>query len=76
MLPRITERAELVAIVQRIMDLHYSEEEMPGVMDLLVRSTGCPHVSELIYWPKRPMTAAEIVDIALTYRPIILGDAT
>ena len=76
MLPRITDRDELVALVQRIIDMRYSEEEMPDILDLLVRSTACPNVSDLIYWPKRPMTAAEIVDTALAHRPIILGDAT
>jgi len=65
-----------VALVQRIIDMRYSEQEMPDILDLLVRSTGCPAVSDLIYWPKRPMTAAEIVDAALAHRPIILGDAT
>jgi len=76
MLPRITDKEELAALVQRIIDMRYSEEEMPDILDLLVRSTGCPDVSVLIYWPKRPMSAAEIVDAALAHRPIILGDAT
>lgn len=76
MLPRITDRDELVALVQRIIDMRYSEGEMLDILDLLVRSTGCPDVSDLIYWAKRPMTAAEIVDTALSHRPIILGDAT
>ena len=76
MLPRITDRDELVVLVQRIIDRRYSEEEMRGILDLLVRSTGCPDFSDLIYWPKRPMTAAEIVDAALSHRQIIRGDAT
>ena len=76
MLPRITDRAELVALVQRIVDMRYTEEELPDLLDLLARSTACPEVSDLIFWPKRPMTAAEIVDAALAHRPIILGDRT
>jgi hypothetical protein len=75
MLPRVTDREELIAVVQRIIDMRYSEEEMPDILELLVRSTGCPDVSDLIYWPKRPMTSVEIVDTALAHRPIILGDA-
>jgi hypothetical protein len=74
MLPRVTNREELVAIVQRVLDLAYTEEQMPQILDLLVRSTGCPEVSDLIFWPKRDMTASEIVDAALSHRPIILGD--
>ena len=62
--------------VQRIMDMHYLEDELAEQLELLRRSTGCPGVSDLIFWPKRPMTAAEIVDEALAHRPIILGDRT
>lgn len=63
-------------MVQRIIDMRYSEEEMPDILDLLVRSTGCPGVSDMIFWPKHPMTAAEIVDASLAHRPIILDDKT
>jgi hypothetical protein len=66
----------MVALVQRIIDMRYTEEELPDLMDQLKRSTGCPEVSEFIFWPKRPMTAAEIIDTALAHRPIILGDQT
>ena len=76
MLPRITERTEMIAVVQGIMDMRYTEEEMPGVMDLLVRSTGCPRVSDLIFWPKRLMMASEVIDTALAHRAIVLGDKT
>ncbi len=60
----------------RVLDMHYAEAEMPQVLDMLVRGTACPHVSDLIYWPKRPMTAQEIVDTALAHRAIILGSGT
>jgi hypothetical protein len=73
---RLTDKAELVALVQRIMGMRYTEEELPELMELLKRSTGCPEVSGLIFWSERPMTATEIIDAALAHRPIILGDAT
>ena len=69
---RITDKGEIVALVQRIMDMHYTEEELSALVDLLARSTTCPEVSDLIFWPKRPMTAADVVDAALAHRPIIL----
>jgi hypothetical protein len=69
----ITDKAELIELVQRVLDMRYTEEELPGLMDILKRSTGCPHVSDLIYCPDRSMTAADIVDIALSHRPITLG---
>jgi hypothetical protein len=71
---RITNKSEMVALVQRIMEVRYTEEELPDLLDLLKRSTGCPEVSDLIFWSKRPMTAVEVVDAALAHRPIILGD--
>jgi hypothetical protein len=76
MLPRITDKSELVALVQRIMDMRYTEEELHDLLDVLERSTACPEVSDLIFHPKRPITAVEVVEAALAHRPIILGDRT
>jgi hypothetical protein len=73
---RITDKSEMVALVLRIMEMRYTEEELPELIDLLTRSTGCPGISDLIFWPKRSMSAAEVVDTALAHRPIILGDRT
>lgn len=70
---RITDKTEMVALVQRILDGHYTDEESSGLMDLLKRSTACPNVSNLIFYPSRPMSAAEIVETALAHRSIILG---
>ena len=67
-------KSEMVALTQRILDMNYTEEELPDLIEQLKQSTGCPNVSDLIFWSKRAMTAAEIVNEALAYRPIILGD--
>jgi len=72
----ITDKNEMVALVRRILDMRYAAEESPGLLDLLARSTGHPEFSNLIFYPKRPMSAAEIIDTALSHRPIILGDRT
>jgi hypothetical protein len=74
MTARITDKAEMVALVQRIMDGLGTEEELADMVDLLKRSTACPAVSDLIFYSKRPMSAAEVVEAALAHRPIILGD--
>ena len=58
-----------------MLDIRYTEEEMPQILDVLVRSTGCSDVSDLIFWPKRDMSATEIVGAALSRRTIILPDA-
>ncbi|MFD5661026.1 e9imm peptide [Streptomyces hirsutus] len=72
-------RAEAVALVQRIMDADYaSDDEADGWLDRLDRldrALACPsgHVSDLIFWPpERELSADEVVDQALTYRPIVL----
>jgi hypothetical protein len=69
-------RAEAVALVQRIMQADYaSDDEVDGSLDRLDRALACPsgHVSDLISWPpERELSADEVVDQALAYRPIAL----
>ncbi|MFD8094185.1 e9imm peptide [Streptomyces malaysiensis] len=69
-------RAEGVALVQRIMQADYaSDDEADGWLDRLDRALACPsgHVSGLIFWPpERELSADEVVDQALAYRPFAL----
>ncbi|MFJ2399573.1 e9imm peptide [Streptomyces sp. NPDC087843] len=69
-------RAEAVALVQRIMQADYApDDEVDGWLDRLDRFLACPsgHVSGLIFWPpERELSADEVVDQALSYRPITL----
>ncbi|MGI5372620.1 e9imm peptide [Streptomyces iakyrus] len=66
--------AEAVALVQRIMDADYvSDDEVDGWLDGLDKALACPsgHVSDLIFWPpEQELSAKEVVDQALAYRPI------
>lgn len=66
--------AEAVALVQRIMEADYaSDDEVDGWLDRLDRALACPsgYVSDLIFWPpERELSADEVVDQALAYRPI------
>ncbi len=69
-------RAEAGALVQRIMDADYaSEEEVDIWLNLLDSALACPtgYISGLIFWPPdRELSADEVVDQALAYRPIAL----
>ncbi|MCX5014964.1 bacteriocin immunity protein [Streptomyces sp. NBC_00555] len=69
-------REEAVALVQRIMDAEYADEgEADGWLDMLDRALTCPsgYVTDLIFWPEgRELSAADVVDLALAYRPIAL----
>ncbi|MEE4420517.1 e9imm peptide [Streptomyces bugieae] len=69
-------REAAIALVQKIMDAdHVDDAEMCGVMEALGKALGCPsgYVCDLIFWPKgRHLTAPEVVDQALEYRPFAL----
>ncbi|WP_093798492.1 bacteriocin immunity protein [Streptomyces sp. Wb2n-11] len=69
-------RAEAVVLVQRIMDANYaSDDDADGWLDRLDRALACPsgHVRGLIFWPpERELSADEVVDQALAYRPVAL----
>ncbi|MEW9520901.1 e9imm peptide [Streptomyces tubercidicus] len=69
-------RAEAVALVQRIMESdHASEAEVNDWLDRLDSALACPtgHVSDLVFWPpERELSAEDVVDRALAYRPIAL----
>ncbi|WP_405968591.1 e9imm peptide [Streptomyces sp. NBC_00015] len=69
-------RAEAIALVQRVMDASCaSDVEVADWLERLDRALACPsgHVSDLIFWPpERDLSADEVVDQALAYRPIAL----
>ncbi|MBS2538197.1 hypothetical protein KGQ20_36145 [Catenulispora sp. NF23] len=69
-------RDEAVALVQRVMDADYADDDEVGdLLEALDRALGCPsgYLSDLIFWPAGAVpTAPEIVDQALAYRPIAL----
>ncbi|MEV4937387.1 e9imm peptide [Streptomyces zaomyceticus] len=69
-------RAEAIALVQRVMEVDYvSEDEVNDWLDKLDRALACPpgRVSGLIFWPpERELSAEEVVDLALAHRPIAL----
>ncbi|MDX3232561.1 e9imm peptide [Streptomyces sp. ME19-01-6] len=68
--------AEAAALVQRIMDSDYaSDMEADSWLERLARALACPsgYISDLIFWPPgRELSADEVVDRALAYRPIAL----
>ncbi|MFE0930575.1 e9imm peptide [Streptomyces mutabilis] len=69
-------RAEGVVLVQRIMDADYaSDDEVDGWLVRLDRALTCPsgHVRDLIFCPPEgELSADEVVDQALAYRPVAL----
>ncbi|MYU09282.1 hypothetical protein GTZ78_00860 [Streptomyces sp. SID8361] len=65
-------RDELINLVERIMAGEGTESEHDGLVSLLERNVPHPRVLDLIYYSDPPLTAEEVVDKALAYRPIEL----
>lgn len=71
------ERATLIRLVEFLMSAQGTEEEQAEVLRDLESRVLDPRVSDLIFWPQhegfdREVTALEVVDAALAYRPIEL----
>jgi Colicin immunity protein / pyocin immunity protein len=72
-------KEELIQLVQDIMMVNGSEEEVDRWLDIFVANVPHPQAANLIFYPEqvfgnlaqRELTPAEIVEIALDYQPII-----
>lgn len=72
--PRM-QRADAILLVHRLMTGDYAHDaEASAILDALERGLACPHIADLIFYPKqdRPTTAHDIVEQALAYQPIAL----
>ncbi|GIP24392.1 MULTISPECIES: bacteriocin immunity protein [Paenibacillus] len=65
-------RDELIILVRKIMNCEGTEHEIDEMMNLLVRNVPDPNVSNLIFWSDIEYSPEEIVDKAMSYKPIIL----
>lgn len=65
-------REELIALVQKIMKAEGTEEELHHDIALLRQAVLDPKVTDYIFWSKEELTAEQVVDKALEYRPILL----
>ncbi|MDR1091735.1 MAG: bacteriocin immunity protein [Prevotella sp.] len=68
---KIMTRDELIKLVNEIMNVQgKSEKQIDELIDILMKNVPHPAVTDLIYWDN--LTAEEIVDKALSYKPIQL----
>ncbi|MFF9135896.1 hypothetical protein ACF1AY_38800 [Streptomyces sp. NPDC014776] len=70
-------REQLVDLVNRIMDAEGTEDDDDQLIEILEANVVHPRVLNLIYHPeveglREGATAEQIVDAALTYKPIAL----
>ncbi len=71
-------KTELVELVQKLINADGTEEEIDAWLRLVESSVPDPDVSNIIYWPNvrglpDDLTAEQIVEMALSYKPILLG---
>lgn len=70
-------RAELVSLVEFLMSGRCTTDEQDLAVRHLASRVPYPRVTDLVFWPQsegfdRELTAEEVVDAALAYRPIEL----
>ena len=71
MVEKLTKK-ELVELVRKIAESEGTEEEIDQFIDVLEQNVPHPEVSDLIFYPEEEMTYEEIVEKALSYKPIQL----
>ncbi len=62
----------MIEIVERLIRGEGDDEQASQWLDALERSAPNPHFSNLIFYSHEDLTAEQIVDRALAYRPIAL----
>lgn len=69
------DRADLVRLVERIKHCEgQTQEEADGLVNLFLENVPHPEADDLIFY--RDLTAEEVVDQALAYKPIELPPAS
>ncbi len=65
-------RIELIEVVTKIMECDGSEAEINSLVEILKQNVSHPNISDLIFWPETELTPEQVVDKALSYKPILL----
>ncbi|BCB02166.1 bacteriocin immunity protein [Bacillus sp. KH172YL63] len=66
-------KEELIKIVEKIINAEGSEEELDNLIDVVEKNVPHPNVSDLIFWNEDELSAEEIVEKAMKYRPNLLS---
>ncbi len=65
-------REELIKLVERMCNGEGSDDEIGEWIEILERNVPDPNVSDLVYWNNEGLTPEQIIDRAMSYKPIIL----
>ncbi|XOK60360.1 e9imm peptide [Paenibacillus elgii] len=71
-LPGDLSREELIELVEQVMQCSGEEWELDIWLDMITSSVADPGISNYIFWSDEDLSAEEIVDKALAYKPILL----
>jgi len=74
----MSKRERLIALVEKIMASDGTETEIDAWVEELESEVPHPAPSDLIFFPQdgKELTAAEVVDMALSYQAIRLGPSS
>lgn len=67
------DRLQLIDLVKRIMACDGTEQQVDQWLQMVKQNVPDSNVSDLIYHSEREMTAEEIVDAALAFKPDAIG---
>ncbi|WP_082124658.1 hypothetical protein [Lysobacter capsici] len=65
-------RSDLIGAIDKLMKSEGSEEELDGLLNDLCEWAVMPKVSDMIFYPEEDLTAEEIADRILSYKPVLL----
>ncbi|GED72993.1 hypothetical protein BRE01_66950 [Brevibacillus reuszeri] len=65
-------KEDLIELVGKIMNVEGSEEEIDRMIEILKQSVPHPEVSDHIFWNENDLTPEQVVEQALSYKPIQL----
>jgi Colicin immunity protein / pyocin immunity protein len=65
-------KEQALELLEKIINCEGSEAEIDEWIDVLSNGVPHPHISDLIFYPDRERTPAEIIDLAFAYQPIYL----
>ncbi|MBU7320486.1 e9imm peptide [Paenibacillus oleatilyticus] len=71
-LPGDLSREELIELVEQVMQCSGEEWELDIWLNMITSSVADPGISNYIFWSDEDLSAEEIVDKALAYKPILL----
>lgn len=66
-------KIELIELVERIILAEEQDSDFENLISMLQENVPHPEVLDLIYHSKPELSAAEVVEKALSYKPIFLG---